>query len=83
MSLRGSWRLNDAAQIGWAAWTKFAEAPELLVNALRDSLGGRNLMAIGMGRDIAAAAEIDRFEIVPSFDPASGRITLDAGASAH
>jgi 2-phosphosulfolactate phosphatase len=44
-------------------------APEPLAKILRHSLGGKNLVALGMDRDILAAARIDRFAIVPIFDP--------------
>ena len=54
-----------------------------MIEALRASLGGRNLIEIGMADDIKLAAEIDRFDIVPRFDPRTGRITLDNAASRY
>jgi phosphosulfolactate phosphohydrolase-like enzyme len=42
--------------------------------ALRASQGGRNLIEIGQQSDIDLAAQIDRFDLVPCYDPASGRI---------
>jgi 2-phosphosulfolactate phosphatase len=48
--------------------------PDRLAAELRKSLGGQNLMALGREDDIRAAAQIDRFDIVPQFDPKTGRI---------
>ena len=42
---------------------------------LRQTQGGRNLAALGLEADLADAAAIDRYTIVPRFDPRSGRIT--------
>jgi 2-phosphosulfolactate phosphatase len=79
-------RLNDQAALAENAWQKLvaeasgaALAPQL-VAALRDSRGGRNLIQIGMAGDIELAAAMDRFTIVPRFDPASGEIEVDAAA---
>ena len=41
---------------------------EPLAAQLRKSVGGRNLLELGMGGDILAAAQIDRFECVPQMD---------------
>jgi 2-phosphosulfolactate phosphatase len=43
--------------------------PEPLAKILRHSLGGANLASLAMDRDILAAARIDRFAIVPKFNP--------------
>lgn len=48
--------------------------PELLVPKLRQSAGGRNLVAVGLEADLTDAAHIDRFECAPVYDAASGRI---------
>jgi hypothetical protein len=48
-----------------------------LLAAMRTSLGGRNLVEIGMAADIALAAEIDRVVVVPRFDASTGRIAPD------
>ena len=39
-----------------------------LAAELGKSIGGRNLLELGMGGDILAAAQIDRFECVPQLD---------------
>ncbi len=48
--------------------------PELLIPKLRQSAGGRNLVAVGLEADLTDAAQIDRFQCVPVYDLASGRI---------
>ncbi|MDZ7617941.1 MAG: 2-phosphosulfolactate phosphatase [Patescibacteria group bacterium] len=48
--------------------------PELLVPKLRMSAGGRNLVAVGLEDDLLDAAQIDRFDCVPEYYPATGRI---------
>jgi 2-phosphosulfolactate phosphatase len=50
--------------------------PQLLIPKLRQSAGGRNLVAVGLEHDLTDAAQIDRFQCVPVYDPASGRIRL-------
>jgi phosphosulfolactate phosphohydrolase-like enzyme len=47
---------------------------ESLARTLRDTQGGRNLIALGLERDIVAAAQIDKFRIVPELDTQSWRI---------
>ena len=48
--------------------------PERLAKALCDTAGGRNLVELGLDEDILAAAQIDRFAIVPALDPRTFRI---------
>jgi 2-phosphosulfolactate phosphatase len=48
--------------------------PERLARELRNSPGGRNLVAIGLEEDILAAAQLDRFDCVPELDPQTMRI---------
>ncbi|MBX3413378.1 MAG: 2-phosphosulfolactate phosphatase [Pirellulales bacterium] len=55
-----------AASLANTAW---------LEDLLRDSKGGRNLARIGLAADIADAARLDRFELVPVLDLAQGAIT--------
>jgi len=75
------WQLDDGAAMARAAWSAVSrgdddELPSRVIATLRDSRGGRNLIAIGMDRDIETAAEIDRFNIVPRFDPSTGAVTI-------
>lgn len=46
-----------------------------VVNTLRESHGGRNLISLGLEADIDRAARWDLFRLVPEFDVASRRIT--------
>ncbi|HEY4758989.1 MAG TPA: 2-phosphosulfolactate phosphatase [Thermoguttaceae bacterium] len=50
--------------------------PGQLREELRKSLGGQNLVAIGLENDITAAAQIDRFKCVPQFDAKTSMIQL-------
>ena len=64
--------LNDAALAAFHNWSKVKGGD--LARELGDSHGGRNLLDIGLGRDLADCAELDKLEVVPLFDPASGEI---------
>jgi 2-phosphosulfolactate phosphatase len=50
--------------------------PETLNDRLRTSRGAQNLLTLGFGEDIRAAAQIDRFDCVPRFYPSAGRIRV-------
>ena len=54
-----------------------------VVNTLRESQGGRNLISLGLEADIDRAARWDLFRIVPEFDVASRRITPAADVPAE
>ncbi len=43
--------------------------PERLVECLRNTPGGKNLLAVGCEGDLWEAAQVDRFDIVPELDP--------------
>jgi 2-phosphosulfolactate phosphatase len=72
-------KLNDQAIAACDLWRHTLEItqasmteppkPEPLAEMLRHSLGGKNLVSLGLDRDILAAAQIDRFAIVPQFNP--------------
>lgn len=76
--------LNDEAAIARDAWR--AAMPTMsgkstdqalkdrLAEVLRATQGGKNLLAIGLERDIVLAADIDRFEVVGELDVATWRI---------
>ena len=74
------WRLGrEGRQVveDWRALVlrpRSGEPDPRLLAALRDSLGGRNILATGFERDIPDAARIDRFEVVPELEVASFRI---------
>jgi 2-phosphosulfolactate phosphatase len=67
--------LNDAARL---AWDCFEHHGKTLEESLRLSQGGRNLLRLGLERDIAAAAQIDRFHLVPQL--ASDPLRIEIGA---
>jgi len=50
--------------------------PQRLAEELRKSPGGQNLLALGLGDDILAAAQLDRFGSVPELDPKAFHIRL-------
>jgi 2-phosphosulfolactate phosphatase len=55
-------RLNDSARL---AWDCFENHGQILLGALQLSKGGEGLKELGHAEDIAAAAEVDKFAIVP------------------
>ncbi|HEV3418343.1 MAG TPA: 2-phosphosulfolactate phosphatase [Pirellulales bacterium] len=75
--------LNDQARLARDAWRQTmygrdeldSGSIETLARTLRDSQGGRNLIALKLDRDIDAAAQMDRFRIVPELDISNWRIT--------
>jgi 2-phosphosulfolactate phosphatase len=81
--LIGASDLNDEARIARDAWRETMHgleiddpgAIETLARTLRDTRGGRNLIALGLQHDIEAAAQIDRIQIVPELDKKNWRIT--------
>lgn len=50
---------------------------EVLNSMLRTTRGAQNLLQLGLGDDILAASQIDRFTCVPRFDTATQRITIE------
>jgi len=76
---RGNVQLNDQAAIASSAWrecTAELASPTQLLEALRASRGGRNMIDIGRDRDIEIAAQIDRFEIAPALNLQTWRIEI-------
>jgi len=49
--------------------------PELLAEKLRATLGAQNLLALGFEDDIAAAAQLDRYDFATRLDPGAMRIS--------
>ena len=54
--------------------------PDAIVSAFANSLGGRNLIELGMDRDLAASAAIDSLPIVPRLDCGTGWLSESTGA---
>ena len=64
-------QLNDQAQLAVDAWCNVGRdftGGKPITEALRTSYGGRNMIEIGLQRDIEIAATIDKFDIVPELD---------------
>jgi 2-phosphosulfolactate phosphatase len=82
----GAWQLDASAVDARARWlaTTAGTSPEQLrgklVDALRRSRGGKNLVEIGMEDDILLAADVDRFPIVPRFNRETARVELSSQA---
>ncbi|MEX2188329.1 MAG: 2-phosphosulfolactate phosphatase [Pirellulales bacterium] len=68
LSDRPRWVWNDEALVAHDAWRGVwcgEQQVESLVDALRHSLGGANLIELGYDADIEAAARVDSLEVVP------------------
>lgn len=71
--------LTPTAVLARATWQSIAgtgatQSPAAIIQAMRDALGGRDLVALGLDRDIADASQLDSLQCVPIFDPADGVI---------
>ena len=74
--------LNDEASLALAAWHDAKTDGPALPEQLLRSKGGRNLARIGLAKDIDDAAQLDRFDFAPTFDPATGRISPSSASGA-
>ncbi|TWT97001.1 putative 2-phosphosulfolactate phosphatase [Botrimarina colliarenosi] len=80
---RGERDVNDQGRQVLGEWQEllttaraFARTTsEQLAHELRDTSGGKNLLAIGMEADLARCAALDALGVVPVYDPATGRLT--------
>ncbi len=84
-SSRGeSWDVDDSANAARREWENVSNRAaaagrpivEQLALELRDTPGGRNLLGIGLERDLVDCAQIDRLDIVPELDVREWRITV-------
>lgn len=73
--------LTPTAVLARATWQHVANssdaptpAPEPIIQSMRETLGGRDLISLGLDRDIADASQLDSLQSVPIFDPADGVI---------
>lgn len=57
--------LSDAALVALRLFQSVAALPQGLLQALRDSAGGRNVIAAGLGADIEFAARLNAFDVAP------------------
>jgi 2-phosphosulfolactate phosphatase len=67
--------LNDAAQL---TWDGFQAHGRVLADVLDMCAGGERLRALGLGDDIAAAARVDQFVLVPELRHDPTRIEVGA-----
>jgi 2-phosphosulfolactate phosphatase len=76
------WKLNSDAESARRDWlslvgaARVADVPvrDYLATVLQDTAGGRNLLSIGMDRDLVACAQIDELAVVPELNVAEWRI---------
>ncbi len=74
--------INDEARIARDVWCHAMDgvqppgrrANQRLAEVLRNTQGGRNLINVGLERDIVDAADFDRFDFAPQLDAARWRI---------
>ena len=68
-------RLNDSARLAWDCYENHGR---VLAGALEISRGGQHLRSLGFEEDLRAAAEVDKFNLVPELrrDP----LRLEVGA---
>lgn len=78
------WQANEWATAAHGEWQEllngaraFRRSPsEHLAIELRNTPGGRNLIAIGHEEDLAICAQLDSLMVVPEWDSSTGLITL-------
>jgi 2-phosphosulfolactate phosphatase len=77
-----AWTLSDAASAALADWRGLAADAHALGRLLdehfaldmRDTQGGRNLIAIGQDADLARCAQLDALTVVPELNAATGEL---------
>ena len=67
---------DDQAQLALFRYAQAAETEQGLLRAMRNSYGGRNCRRLGFDDQIARAASIDLFRLVPEYDAATGTIAV-------
>lgn len=65
---------DDATGIAIDFSRRNTENPSRLLDAVRQSQGGKNLIKLGYDADIEFAANVNRFQIVPTYNAESGSI---------
>jgi 2-phosphosulfolactate phosphatase len=80
----GSCQLNSAASAASREWESIVAGAESsiptlnmqLALELRDTPGGRNLIGIGLDRDLVDCAQVDKLDFVPELNVSEWRITV-------
>jgi 2-phosphosulfolactate phosphatase len=67
---------DDAARLCLCAWRACKGDQSYREKLMQDSRGGRNMVRIGLSRDVNLCATPDAIPVVPLFDAARGEITL-------
>jgi 2-phosphosulfolactate phosphatase len=62
------WRPDDGALIAMNAWRRASITPDDLMDAMKQSTGGRNLVSIRLSADVAWCTTAAQMRIVPEFD---------------
>lgn len=75
-NLRDDDLADDQAQLALHRYLTASESDAGLLRAMRNSFGGRNCRRLGFDDQIARAATVDLFDIVPEYDAATGRIVI-------
>jgi 2-phosphosulfolactate phosphatase len=78
----GARQMNESAAAARSDWRQMCESARVagqnvskrLAIEFRDTLGGRNLLSIGMDRDLVDCAQIDALDVVPELDIPAWRI---------
>ncbi len=68
---------DDSGRMCLALWRDTLASRGGIASALRESRGGRNLSRIGLDADIDFCALVDHLPVLPTFDPGTGRITIE------
>lgn len=66
---------SDEGRLCLEAWRSACVQPGGVLRSLRLSRGGRNLERLGFDADVEYCAQIDLHDLVPEYDPATGRAT--------
>ena len=66
--------LDDETQLALEFWRTRGTGPDSILKTLRESRGGRNLVALGFDHDIERCACLDLFDLVPRWDVEQGAL---------
>lgn len=83
-STAGYWELNEPAQFAQQEWQKILTQSEttgrpineVLAVALRDTIGGKNLLEVGHQGDLIDCAQLDSLAVLPELNRTTRQITL-------
>jgi phosphosulfolactate phosphohydrolase-like enzyme len=67
---------DDAARLSLCAWRACKNDAAYREQLMQDSRGGRNMVRIGLTRDVNLCATPDTIPVVPIFDAGRSEITL-------